>query len=358
MKFVKGIRGHKAAHHGGPYSIGNPDPAITDFSSNVNPLGYPTVVGNLLKAAKMQVSTYPDPHSFKLKRRLAGHLGVSDANLTVGNGATEIIYNFCRATIDKNTPVLIPSPTFGEYEAAARLCGGKLRFFKTMNLQNDYSEFIKKIPRNGTVFICNPNNPTGSLTQKGVMVRILDAAAKRGTHVFVDECFVELTPDPGQSLADKVAAYENLFVLRSFTKSFGLAGLRIGYGIGNKRTALILDKIKIPWNVSGLAQEAAYLALSDKKFIPRTQRLVERESEFLKKSISNIDGFACCDSKTNFILVKTRVPSGVLQKKLLQKRILVRDCSTFRGLNQNYIRVAVRTHRENLKLVRALRGTG
>lgn len=356
MKFAKNVSEHKTVSHGGPYSIDGTDPKILDFSSNVNPLGYPRSVRRLLSSGMSKIPVYPDPNSAVLKERLSEYLGVSSGNLVVGNGATEIIYNFCRAVIDRNTSVLITAPTFGEYEAAARLCGAKPRFFKTMDLEDDVAEFLKKIPKNGIVFVCNPNNPTGLLVPKNVMMEILRTAQKRRTLVFVDECFIELA-DPEQSLTDKVSKFDNLFVLRSLTKSFGLAGLRIGYGIGNKKMISVLDKIKIPWNVGGLAQEAAVLALSDAQFLRKTQKLITAESEFLKKSISEIAGLSCFDSQTNFLLIKTKTPSKVLQKKLLRRKILIRDCSTFRGLNRNYIRIAVRTHKENLALIKALEKT-
>lgn len=356
MKFAKNVSGHKTVSHGGLYSVENPDPKILDFSSNVNPLGYPRSVRRLLSSGMSKIPVYPDHNSSVLKRRLSEYLGISVGNLVVGNGATEIIYNFCRAVIDRNTPVLITAPTFGEYEAAARLCGAKMQFFKTLDLEDDIAEFLKKMPKNGIVFVCNPNNPTGLLVPKNTMMEILRAAQKRRTHVFVDECFIELA-DPKQSLVNDVPKFDNLFVLRSLTKSFGLAGLRIGYGIGNKKMISILDKIKIPWNVSGLAQEAAVLALSDAQFLRKTQKLITVESEFLKKSISEIAGLSCFDSQTNFLLIKTKTPSKTLQKKLLRRKILIRDCSTFRGLNRNYIRIAVRTRKENMALIKALEKT-
>lgn len=356
MKFAKNVSGHKTVSHGGLYSVENPDPKILDFSSNVNPLGYPRSVRRLLSSGMSKIPVYPDHNSSVLKQRLSEYLGISVGNMVVGNGATEIIYNFCRAVIDRNTPVLITAPTFGEYEAAARLCGAKPQFFKTLDLEDDIAEFLKKLPKNGIVFVCNPNNPTGLLVPKNVMMEILRAAQKRRTHVFVDECFIELA-DPKQSLVNDVPKFDNLFVLRSLTKSFGLAGLRIGYGIGNKKMISVLDKIKIPWNVSGLAQEAAVLALSDAQFLRKTKKLITVESEFLKKSISEIAGLSCFDSQTNFLLIKTKTPSKILQKKLLRRKILIRDCSTFRGLNQNYIRIAVRTHKENMALIKALEKT-
>lgn len=354
MKFAKNIATHTLVPHGGLYSIENPNSGIVDFSSNVNPLGYPVSIKKLLNSWMKKIPVYPDHNSKKLKKQLSAYLGVSANNLVVGNGATEVIYNFCRATIGKNTQVLIPIPTFGEYEAAARLCAGKLQFFKTMNLEQDLSEFVKKIPRSGLVFVCNPNNPTGALTSKKSIMQIVKSAKAKNALVFVDECFMELTQTPQQSVVDQIQKLDNLFILRSLTKSFGLAGLRVGYGVGSNKIVSVLDKIKIPWNVSGLAQEAATTALYEKGFLAKTRKLIRTESEFLKNSISRLDGFSCFDASANFILIKTRANSKHLQKKLLQKKILIRDCSTFRGLNQNYIRIAIRTHKENLNLVKAL----
>lgn len=353
MKFAKNIASHVPVSHGGLYSIENPSHALVDFSSNVNPLGFPPSVKKLLKTGMQKIPVYPDPNSTKLREHLSKHIKVSIDNLIIGNGATEIIYNFCQAVISKNTPVLIPIPTFGEYESAVTLCGGKIEFFKTMDLNHDVSDFIRKIPKNGCIFICNPNNPTGTLISKNIMLQILRAAESRSTMVFVDECFMELTQNPKESIIDHVNM-GNLFVLQSLTKSFGLAGLRVGYGIGNRKIISVLHNIKIPWNVSGLSQDAAILALSDKGFLSKTRNLIKKEHAFLKNSIPVINGFSCFDSSTNFILVRTKIKSKTLQKMLLKKNILIRDCSTFRGLDENYIRIAIKTRKENIKLILAL----
>ncbi|MBI5146230.1 MAG: histidinol-phosphate aminotransferase family protein [Thaumarchaeota archaeon] len=353
MKFAKNIASHVPVPHGGLYSIESPNYAIVDFSSNVNPLGFPSSVKKLLKTGLQKIPVYPDPNSTNLRERLSRYVKVPIDNLIIGNGATEIIYNFCQAVISKNTPVLIPIPIFGEYESAVTLCGGKIEFFNTMNLNNDISNFIRKIPKNGCIFICNPNNPTGIIIPKDAMLQILHTAKSRSTMVFVDECFMELTQNPKESIIDHVDI-GNLFVLQSLTKSFGLAGLRVGYGIGDRKIISILHNIKIPWNVSGLSQEAAILALSDKDFLSKTRNLIKKEYDFLKNSISKINGFSCLDSSTNFILIRTKIKSKTLQKKLLKKNILIRDCSTFRGLDENYIRIAIKTRKENAKLILAL----
>jgi len=221
------IQGHNPVSHGGLYSIKNPDSKIIDFSSNVNPLGPPPGVKKYLKKNINTLEVYPDSESTKLRKNLSWYTKVPANKIVVGNGATEIIYNFCHAFLNKKTPVLIPVPTFGEYEAAAKLSGCKVSFFKTMNLSENLDLFLKKIPKNGCIFLCNPNNPTGLLLSRKTMLKILQNAKKKSTFVFVDECFIELS-DHKQSLVNDLKKYENLFVLRSLTKSFGLAGLRIG----------------------------------------------------------------------------------------------------------------------------------
>ncbi len=355
MKFKanKPILRHRPVSHGGLYSVKDHDPEIVDFSSNINPLGPPPKLKKYLGKHGNLLSTYPDPDSTKLRKDLSWYTGVDADKIVVGNGATEIIYNFCQAFLNKRTPVLIPIPTFGEYEAAAKLSGCKVTFFKTMNLENNLDSFITKIPKKGCIFLCNPNNPTGTILSRTQMLKIIIAAKKKSTLVFVDECFIELS-DYNQTIINNLKKYENLFVLRSLTKSFGLAGLRIGYGIGNKKIIEILNKIKIPWNISGIGQQAASAALCYKNYLNKTNKLISKETKYLRNSISKIDKFSCSETSTNFILIKSKSNSKTIQKKLLRKKILIRDCSSFRGLNENYIRIAVKTHRENMKLVKAL----
>jgi len=350
----KPAQSHIPASHGGKYGTKNPNPQVIDFSSNVNPLGCHPGVKRYLKKQLDLISEYPDPSSSDLRANLAWFTGVRKKQIVVGNGATEIIYNFCKTFLNKKTPILIPIPTFSEYEVSAKLCECKISFFKTMNLSKNLQKFIMKIPRNGCIFICNPNNPTGVLIKKKEMLKIISAAKKKSSLVFIDETFIELVPESNESLIKYIKNYENLFILRSLTKSFGLAGIRIGYGVSNSQIIDLLQKIKIPWNVSYMAQRAASAAICYHPFLEKTCKLIKKEKDFISSNLAKSKKFTCCDSSTNFILVKTKIKSRLLQKKLQRKKILIRDCSTFRGLNQNYIRIAVKTRKENIKLVKAL----
>jgi threonine-phosphate decarboxylase len=249
---------------------------------------------------------------------------------------------------------LIPIPTFGEYEAATKLADCKIIYFKTMNLAEQLDSFISQIPTNGCIFICNPNNPTGTILSKKQLIKIISSAKRKSCFVFIDECFIELVPQSNQSVLNLIKKYDNLFVLRSLTKSFGLAGIRVGYAAASKQIIDILQKIKIPWSVNTLAQEAGIIAIKNKSHLTKSKHIIKKESSFLKKKIANIEGFECHDTSTNFILIKTKQDSTKLQNKLLKHKVLIRDCKNFRGLNNHYIRIAVKSHNDNLKLIRAL----
>jgi threonine-phosphate decarboxylase len=344
---------HEPSSHGGINSIKSKKTGILDYSSNINPLGCHPKVKKYLKKQMDLLSVYPDSDSTELRKNLKWYTKIPEEQIVVGNGATEIIYNFCQAFLNNKTPVLIPIPTFSEYEVAAKLQNCKISFFKTMNLNINIDSFLKKIPKKGCIFVCNPNNPTGVLISRQKMQKIIQTAKKKSTLVFVDECFIELS-ESKQSIIKDLKKYENLFVLRSLTKSFGLAGIRIGYGLGNKKLITILNNLKIPWNVSGIAQKAASAALCYHNYLDKTSKIILKEKKNLKNSISKIDGFTCYTSDTNFILIKTKIKSNILQKKLLKKKILIRDCNSFRGLNNNFIRIAVKTNKENKKLIKAL----
>jgi threonine-phosphate decarboxylase len=354
VKLNSAISSHKPVFHGGLYSMSNQRNDILDFSSNVNPLGPSPEVLKTIRNQLETIQIYPDSESLELRKNLQKYTKIPSSQIVVGNGATEIIYNFCKAFLSKKTPVLIPIPTFGEYEAAAKMADAKVEFYKTMDLKKNLDNFISKIPNNGCIFICNPNNPVGYLISKHYLKKIIIAANKKNTLVFLDECFIELVPNYNESIISFVKKYSNLFVLRSLTKSFGLAGIRIGYALGEKKQISILNKIKIPWNVSGISQHAASTALLVPNYLDKSKKIIEKESNYLKNKISKLEGFECYDSVANFILIKSKLKSKHLQKKLLKKKILIRDCTSFHGLDENHIRIAVKTRKENQKLVQAM----
>ena len=348
------ITRHIPVVHGGKNTIQSTDSRVIDFSSNISPIGTPALVKKILTKNIDNIKNYPDNSTSSVILSLKKYTHLEKSNLLVGNGAIEIIYNFCFAFLSKKTKILIPIPTFQEYETAAKLNNCQITYYKTMNLSENLDQFISKIPKNGCIFICNPNNPTGKLLEKNQLLEIIKKAKKLSTIVFVDECFIEMVPESNESIISYVKKYDNLFVLRSLTKSFALPGIRIGYAASSKHMIAILQKIKIPWSVNSLAQDAANIALKNKSHLIKSNLIIKKELNYLTNKIGKLDGFDCNKSFTNFILIKTKKNSTNLQKKLLGQKILVRDCKNFRGLNNHHIRIAVKSHKDNLKLVKAL----
>jgi len=348
------IRRHSPVIHGGKIPTKNSDHKIIDFSSNITPLGIPNSAKSIIKKNLDKVQFYPDPNSETVISNLEKYTHLPKSNIIVGNGAIEILYNFCFAFLSKTTKVLIHVPTFQEYETAVKLSNCKISYFNSLNLSVNIDLFISQIPKNGCIFLCNPNNPTGELLSKKELLFIIIAAKKLKTIVFIDECFIELVPKSNESVLSYVKKYDNIFILRSLTKSFGLPGLRIGYACGSKEIIKILQKIKIPWSVNSLAQDAANVVIKNVSHIKKSNLIIKKELKYLENSISMLNGFECISSSTNFILIKTKYDSTKLQRKLLKSKILIRDCKNFRGLDNHYIRIAVKSHKDNVKLVTAL----
>ena len=348
------IRRHIPVIHGGKIPVKNSDHNIIDFSSNITPLGIPNSAKLIIKKNLDKVQFYPDPKSENVISSLEKYTHLSKSNIIVGNGAIEILYNFCFAFLSKSTKVLIHVPTFQEYETAVKLSNCKISYFKSLNLSTNIDSFISQIPKSGCIFLCNPNNPTGELLSKKELLSIIIVAKKLKTIVFIDECFIELVPKFNESVISYVKKYDNLFILRSLTKSFGLPGLRIGYACGSKEIIKILQKIKIPWSVNSLAQDVANTVIKNISHIKKSNIIIQKESKYLEDNISILNGFECISSSTNFILIKTKYDSTKLQTKLLKNKILIRDCKNFRGLDNHYIRIAVKSHKDNVKLITAL----
>jgi threonine-phosphate decarboxylase len=332
---------------------------IVDFSSNINPLGSSQKALEAIRNNLGQIPIYPDSTSASLREAIADSFeGIRLNNVVVGSGSTELIYLFAEAFLEKDEVALIPAPTFGEYENAVRKTGGEPRH---INLPRDFciepNVFTRDMKDAKIAFLCNPNNPTSILTSYDTVIEIIEEALEKDVLLFLDEDFLEFVDEEKQvSFVGEIDNYSNLFVLRSFTKVFGLAGLRVGYGIASEETANILSKAKIPWNVNCLAQVAALAALTDKEHMKKSRELVRTERAYLTRELMRINSFKLYPADANFILIDIK-ESGFtatqLKKKMLKQAILIRDCSSFRGLDDYHIRVAVKTRQENEKLLEA-----
>ena len=345
------VRNLEPCVHGGDVwdsasKVGFREDEILDFSSSVNPLGASEKAVEAVKANLVRISSYPDSNSTELRRAIANRFeGVSKDNVVAGNGSAELIYLFAETFLTKGDVALIPAPTFSEYERAVRKTGAETKHVK---------------PKRDFHF-SNPNNPTSVLTPLEQLAAIVERAIEENVLVFLDEDFLEFVDQEEQlSFIGKVGSYPNLFVLRSFTKIFGLTGLRIGYGVASEEMTDILLNAKIPWNVNCLAQAAAITALEDEDHLKRTRELIKVEKAFLTRGLTRIEAFKVFPADANFFFIDVRqsgCTAAQLKKKMLQHGILVRDCSSFQGLDKFYVRVAVKTRPENEKLLDAFRKT-
>ncbi len=348
--------------HGGIYSTEHYLNVKIDFSSNINPLGISRqVLKEIREKIKQIAPLYPDSNCNLLKKSIAEYLkhDIDKGWISVGNGATEIIHNFVRA-VSLNNSIII-APTFCEYELASKRCKMKTNFIplsKKLQLQADkVIEKSKKINSNSLIFICNPNNPTG-LVNTPMIEKILSSIDGSKTILLLDESFIEFLNDiEKESLMSKIKEYNNLAILRSMTKSYGLAGLRLGYMVANPRLIQKLKTFQIPWSVNGIAQIAGIAALKDQNHIITAKKIIEREKNYLYKNINNKGNHAnALKSDVNFVLIKLKNINSTMYQKILLNfyGIYVRDCSSFRGLSSDFIRVAVKTHKDNVRLLKAI----
>lgn len=334
---------------------------IVDFSVNTNPLGISKKIKNSIVRNIDKIDYYPEPESEYLKDRLADFHGLSSRNFLIGNGSIELIHLIPRAL--KAKAVLIPVPTFSEYEFAAKANNINCLFVQSAeenNFRIDISKVMPLIPKVGLVFLCNPNNPTGAALERHEILSLLKVCKNRGAILIIDEAFMDfIAPQNKITMCLESAGSKNLLVIKSLTKFFVLPGLRIGYLVGHKDTIDKLSRHTYPWNVNTLAQVIAEEAIKDKEYIGRTKSSILEESAYLYDILSSIRGMKVYPSDANFFLCKLKEAAiknaAELSKKLIAQGVLVRNCDNFRGLNDRFFRVAVKKREENIKLITSLR---
>ncbi len=305
---------------------------VLDFSASTNP--FPPRFS--WEPDLHLLEYYPDDYYTELKERIGRVFHREPAEICVGNGSIELIRVFCSVVFRNRTSdnrFYIQSPTFGEYELSARLSGAT----------------PTTIPSDAAVyFLCNPNNPTGLLTEKEKALALLDEMKRHKGILFCDEAFIELS-DPGQSVAD--IGDPALFVLRSLTKSFAVPGIRFGYGFGDPELIEKIETARSPWSVNAFAESYALEALAHMDELERSRSEIGRERRWLSSALTAL-GLRSQPSSVNYILVECGRDASSLCDDLIRKDILVRDCTSF-GL-PTAIRIAVRTREENIQLIEAL----
>lgn len=322
-----------------------------DFSANINPAGMPEKVRQALIQTAENCSAYPDPYCTELREKIAAYERVPMDAVLCGNGAAELIYQYAYS-LSKEKPALIVSPTFCEYEQALCAAGIPAEYYLLREangfrlteeiLRTDFGKY-------SAVFLCSPNNPTGITVEP----RLIRAIAERGVRLFCDFCFLDLTDDPQKyDIPALIQTYPNLIILRAFTKSYAMAGVRLGYALCGDREFLTAMSEKTQcWNISTLAQAAGIAAMDCTDWLRDSVGQISKERERMTAELCALD-IRVYPGEANYLLLYS---GKNLTEHLMRRGILVRDCSNYIGLRTGYIRIAVRTRAENDRLLTKLK---
>lgn len=344
--------------HGGNVHVEPGGATFLDFSANINPLGPPKEVEQAIRAAIPAIDRYPDSRSTELRAHLAEFEGVSPEWIFCGAGSSDILFRLPRAVNARNG--LILRPTFSDYERSLQVSGAGV-FIHPLNEETGFvcDEGILSAVKTTSadlLFLCNPNNPTGVLTDISVIERLLKSCRKSGITVLVDECFLDLASEAATATAKSLLReYENLVILKAFTKSFALPGLRLGYAMcADPRMIDRLYACGPDWPVSNLAQAAGIAALNHAgSYLKESVDFIVREREFLKDELEK-SGYRIFDGRVNFLLAKNPHEFDI-KTELDKSRIRVRTFDAEEGLDSRFFRIAVSTHENNVRLIESVR---
>ena len=327
---------------------------IVKLSSNENPHGPSPRVLEAIAAALPKLNMYPETSFFELKNALAAANGVDAENICVGHGSEAILQIIPQLCVDPGDEVVLADITFGRYSEACKLMDGRLVTVPLRDLRYDLPAMAAAVTeRTRLIWVCNPNNPTGTFVGRDEVRAFLEAVPASVTVVF-DQAYMEFADDPDypDGLAFLKAGHENVIVLRTFSKAHGLAGLRLGYGIAAAPVRMLLDTIKEPFNLNRLSVIAGPASLGDPEWTAHCVAHNKAQRDLLCVELARL-GFGPVPSQTNFVLVDVKQDADALFERLLHRGVIVRSASGW-GLS-TYIRVTVGTADQNRRFLTALR---
>ncbi|MCP4683190.1 MAG: histidinol-phosphate transaminase [Desulfobacterales bacterium] len=323
------------------------------LASNENPLGPSPLAIRAIKNKLDTLNRYPDGSGFYLKTELSKKYGIPGDEIILGNGSNELIELIVRTFLSPGEHVVQAFPTFLVYEKIVKGAGGRMTSIPLSDFKLDLTGIHKAVtPETKIIFINNPNNPSGSIILKDEMFHFLNEIP-RDVIVVLDEAYIEFVTD--KTVADGLEllpVHPLLFVLRTFSKLYGLAGLRIGYGFGSKKIIEYMNRVRQPFNANSLAQAAATAGLNDLEFTSETLKLTKQGLRYLYENLDGM-GLEYIPTHTNFLLIK--VPNGgkKIYELMLREGVIVRSMDSY-GLRE-YIRINVGLQEENERFVRTLK---
>ena len=332
--------------------LGMPPASIIKLASNENPLGPSPLALEAMEKALKHLHLYPDGNSFYLKEKLAAKFGVPASQITLGNGSNEVLELAGHALLTHEDEVVASQYCFAVYPIVTRLFGARLVTVPARDFGHDIPAMLQAVtPRTKIVFVANPNNPTGALAPGEEIVRLVRQAPPHVV-VVMDEAYIEYMDNPPQLLElVRSGLHPNLLVVRTFSKIYGLAGLRIGYGIGGPEVIGALEKVREPFNINSVAQAGAMAALDDSEHVARARANNQAGLDYYETMFRQL-GLRYVPSAGNFILVK--VGDGMRVFQAMQKLgVIVRPVAGYQL--PEWIRISVGTPGENARCVDALK---
>ena len=350
---------YKYEHGGDIYSqkVTAEGKPFVDFSANINPLGIPQGIKKAIVKSIGSCVNYPDAFCRELAEATGAFLKVNKDYLFFGNGAADVLFRLALSL--KPHKALLLAPTFADYEKALRSVDCEIELYaldKKQGFMVEESILEQLQPGIDMVVVCNPNNPTGLVCPKDILEQILERCKEIGATLLIDECFMDFVPvEEAYSFRTKLAKYKNLVILKAFTKTFAIPGVRLGYCMtSNKELLARLHEMGQDWNVSIMAQEAGKAAVLETEYLAKSFAYVEKQRIIMQKQLKQLPGMTVYGSLANYIFFHLAQPKDFVAQ-LKERGFLIRSCANYHNLGQGYYRVAVKTQSENRALVRALK---
>ncbi len=321
------------------------------LASNENPLGPSPMAVEAIKCSLDKLNRYPDGSGHDLINKISEKLKVKPSNIVLGNGSDEIIGMLTRALLKQGDEVIVPWPSFLMYDIMVRSVGAVPVYVPLKSLSIDLSSIQSRITqKTRMVFLCNPNNPTGTVFSQKDFESFLENIPD--VIVVVDEAYIEFVQDKYCARGvDFLETGTGVVTLRTFSKAYGLAGIRVGFGVMSEKIAGVLNKIRPPFNVNSLAQVGAIAALEDEAFLNKTLNLVHEELDFLYDSLEKL-GIKYFPTQANFFLIDVKRNADEVFESMLREGVIVRSMTSY-GYPE-YIRINVGLHDENVRFIKAI----
>ena len=342
--------------HGGDVYTASGKNNIVDYSANINPLGLPQFVKKAIVKSLNGCVDYPDPFCRRLSAKLANFLAVPQNYIFFSNGAADVLFKLALALRPKKA--LLLAPTFADYEKALRSVDCDICYYLLQEAHGfePQPDILKQLTVDlDMVVICNPNNPTGKLIDKALLEQVIAKCKQLNIRILIDECFMDfVAEEKAYSMLPKLAANKQLVILKAFTKTYAMPGLRLGYCLtADEALVLRLHEVGQDWNVSTPAQEAGIAALDETAYVARAKALIAKERRYLTNVLQKC-GAVTYGSEANYIFFKMPQPLD-LKEQLAKKGFLIRSCANYHNLQGNYYRIAVKRHADNMRFAKALK---